>query len=55
MYTKEYLDKVVYTKYGFRKYSIEEIEKITEKNGMEIVESIEITKNYSYCIISKNV
>jgi hypothetical protein len=50
---KEYLDKIIYTKYGFNKYSVEEIENITENNGMEIMRTIEIKKNKSYCIISK--
>jgi ubiquinone/menaquinone biosynthesis C-methylase UbiE len=53
IYTKEYLDKIIYTKYGFNKYSIEEMENITKNNGMEIIKTIEIQKNKSYCIISK--
>jgi hypothetical protein len=31
------------------------MEKITQENGMKIIETIEINKNKSYCIISKNV
>ena len=53
IYTKEFLDKILYTKYGFKKYSVEEIIKMTKENGMEIIETIEIKKNKSYCIISK--
>jgi ubiquinone/menaquinone biosynthesis C-methylase UbiE len=55
IYTKEHLDKIMFSKYGFRKYSVGEMEKITIENGMEIIETIEIIKNKSYCIISRKV
>jgi ubiquinone/menaquinone biosynthesis C-methylase UbiE len=55
IYTKEFLNNIIYTKYGFNKYSVMELEKITEENGMKIIETIEIIKNKSYCIISKNI
>jgi ubiquinone/menaquinone biosynthesis C-methylase UbiE len=55
IYTKEYLDKIKYTKYGFNKYSKDELINITEENGMKIKEIVEIKKNKSYCIISENV
>jgi ubiquinone/menaquinone biosynthesis C-methylase UbiE len=54
MYTKEYFDKIIFTKYGFKKYTIEEIKKATENNGMRIIKIIEIRKNKLYCIISEN-
>nr|WP_255949254.1 class I SAM-dependent methyltransferase [Brucepastera parasyntrophica] len=54
IYTKEFLDKIIYTKYGFQKYTIEEIGKITEENGMRILDIVEITKKKSYCIIAGN-
>jgi ubiquinone/menaquinone biosynthesis C-methylase UbiE len=54
IYTKEYLNKIIFTKYGFNKYSIENIIKITEENGMKIIKIVEIKKNKSYCIISEN-
>jgi len=53
IYTKEYLNKIIYTKFGFNKYTVEEIKNITENNGMEILKTIEIKRNKSYCIISK--
>ena len=53
IYTKEYLDKMFHTKYGYNKYTFEEIKNITEKNGMEVLKIIEIKSNKSYCIISK--
>jgi cyclopropane fatty-acyl-phospholipid synthase-like methyltransferase len=54
IYTKEYLDKIVYTRYGFNKYTVDEIKNITEKNGMKIVAMKEIEKNKSFCIISEH-
>jgi SAM-dependent methyltransferase len=54
IYTRKYLDKIVYTKYGFNKYTVDDIKNLTENNGMSIIEIIEIQKDKSYCIISKN-
>lgn len=53
IFTKEFLDKLAYTNYGFNKYNIEEILEMTENNGMNIIKTIEIDKDKSYCIISK--
>lgn len=50
----KYIDKILYKKYGYKKYNFEEIKKVTEKYGMKIIKTIEIKKNKSYCIISKN-
>ena len=55
IYTKEYLDKTEFSKYGFIKYSKEDMIKLTEENGMKIIKIIEIKDNKSYCIISENV
>jgi len=55
IYTKEYLDKTEFSKYGFIKYSKEDMLKLTEENGMKIKNIVEIKKNKSYCIISENV
>jgi SAM-dependent methyltransferase len=52
LYTKEYLNRTFFTKYGFAKYTVAEIENITRTNGMNVIETIEIKKNKSYCIIS---
>ena len=54
IYTKEYLNKIIYTKYGFNKYSIEDLIKVTEENGMKINKIVEIKRNKIYCIISEN-
>ena len=55
IYTKEYLNKIIYTKYGFKKYTVYEIKNITEENVMKIIKTIEIRRNKSYCIISENI
>jgi ubiquinone/menaquinone biosynthesis C-methylase UbiE len=52
-YSKEFLENIIYTKYGFNKYTVEEIVKMTEKNGLKIIKTIEIKKGHSYCIISE--
>jgi len=44
---------VINIKSCFNKYTLNEIEKITEKYGMKILEIIEIRRNESYCIISE--
>lgn len=54
IYTKDFLDKLPYTKYVYNKYSVTELEKITKENGMELIETVEIIKNKSYCIIAKS-
>jgi ubiquinone/menaquinone biosynthesis C-methylase UbiE len=54
IYTKDKLDETIFSKYGFNKYSVKEMEDMTKENGMEIIETIEIVENKSYCIISKN-
>jgi ubiquinone/menaquinone biosynthesis C-methylase UbiE len=53
VYTKEWLDKLPYTKYGFSKYSNTKIKEITEQNGLLVEDIIEIEKNKSYCFITK--
>jgi SAM-dependent methyltransferase len=52
-HTKEYLDKIIYTKHGFQKYTAEQIEKSTKDNGLEVIKKIEIIKDKTYCIISR--
>lgn len=55
IYTKQFLDVLRYTTYGFDKFTVEEMKKITEENGMRVLKVIEIYKNISYCIVSENV
>ncbi|MVX65682.1 methyltransferase domain-containing protein [Clostridium chromiireducens] len=54
IYSKEWLDKIKYTEYGFSKYTPRELEEATSRNGLNIIELIETKKDISYCIISKN-
>jgi cyclopropane fatty-acyl-phospholipid synthase-like methyltransferase len=54
IYTKKFMDKIIYTKYGFNKYTVDEIENMTKNYGMEIRHTIEIKQNKSYCIIAEN-
>ena len=52
---KSHLDTLECTKHGFKKYTLEEIEKTTEDNGFEINKTVEINKNKTYAIIAENV
>ena len=55
IYSKKFLDTLRYTTYGFTKFTIEDLERITEENGMKIIKTIGIYKNISYCVISENI
>lgn len=55
IYSKEYLDKIKYTQFGFNKYTPEDLKDITKENGFEIIDLIEIKRNSSYCLIAKVV
>jgi len=52
-HTKHRLDKSELTKHGFKKYTLDEIEKITEDNGFKINKTFEIEKNGSYVMIAE--
>ena len=54
-YTRKFLDKFKLTQYRYKKYTLENLINITEKNKMKIIELKEIIKHESYCIISKNI
>ncbi|MFW2491938.1 class I SAM-dependent methyltransferase [Clostridium chromiireducens] len=54
IFSKEWLDKIKYTEYGFSKYTPRELEEVTTRNGLNVIELIETKKDISYCIISKN-
>ncbi|WP_297522916.1 hypothetical protein [uncultured Clostridium sp.] len=49
------LENIKYTDYGFNRYTVDELRKITVESGFEIVKLIEISKDKSYCLISKKV
>lgn len=54
-YSKEWLENIKYTDYGFNRYTVNELIEITVRSGFEIIELIEISKWKSYCVISKKV
>ncbi|MGL4670197.1 MAG: class I SAM-dependent methyltransferase, partial [Methanobacteriaceae archaeon] len=51
-YSKDWLDKLNYTKYGFSKYLLNEIKDLTEANNLKIINIIEIYNGNAFCIIS---
>ncbi|MFT8313263.1 MAG: class I SAM-dependent methyltransferase [Clostridium sp.] len=53
IYSKQWLDNIKYTRYGFSKYTPKELEEATLHNGLNVFRVIETKKNISYCIISK--
>jgi predicted fused transcriptional regulator/phosphomethylpyrimidine kinase len=50
-YSKEWLDKLRYTKYDFKKYDPEELENEVKKFGFKKVKIIEIKKDCAYCLL----
>lgn len=54
IYSKQWLDKIKYTQYGFTKYEPKELEIAVIRNGLSILQVIETKKDVSYCIISQN-
>ncbi|MDP4144075.1 MAG: class I SAM-dependent methyltransferase [Bacillota bacterium] len=53
IYSRQWLDNIKYTQYGFSKYTPKELEEATLSNGLKVVKIIETKKDVSYCIISK--
>lgn len=53
IYSKQWLDAVKYTQYGFSKYTPKELEEVTSRNGLNVFQVIETKKNISYCILSR--
>lgn len=52
-YMKEHLEKLMITKYDFKKYDITELEKLAVESGLEWMGIVEIEKNKSYSICVK--
>jgi ubiquinone/menaquinone biosynthesis C-methylase UbiE len=52
-YTKEFLDKIIFTRSGFKKYYFNDVVNLTNESELVIVKTIEIIKNESYCLISQ--
>ena len=53
IYLKEWLDKLPITQYGFSKYTVEQIEKITLESGFKIEHIIEVQSKKSVCVIAR--
>jgi len=53
IYSKQWLDNINYTQYGFLKYTPKELEEAALRNGLKVTQVIETKKNISYCIISR--
>lgn len=51
VYTKEFLDKLSYTKKGFRKFSPEELTELGRKSGFDNIEVSDIIKGKSFAVI----
>ena len=52
-YSKEWLDKLRYTRYGFSKNNMEDMLEMTTDCGLKIDRVIEISKGKAYCIVGK--
>jgi ubiquinone/menaquinone biosynthesis C-methylase UbiE len=53
LYLKEFLEKLPVTRYGYSKYTVEQIEKITADSGLKIERILEVQPGKSICIIVK--
>jgi ubiquinone/menaquinone biosynthesis C-methylase UbiE len=53
IYLKEDLDKLPITHYGFTKFTAEQIERITNENGLKVERIIEVQPRKSICVIAK--
>jgi ubiquinone/menaquinone biosynthesis C-methylase UbiE len=53
IYSKEWLDKLTYTQYGFSKYTIEQLQDLTKCSGLKIIKTVEIERTKSACIIAR--
>ena len=55
LYLKEWLEKLSVTRYGYSKYTAEQIEKITVDSGLKVEQILEIQPGKSICIIAKKI
>jgi ubiquinone/menaquinone biosynthesis C-methylase UbiE len=53
IYVKKWLDKLPITQYGFSKYTVEQIEKVTAEGGLKVEKIFEIQSQKSICVIAK--
>lgn len=52
-YTKQWLDKLPYTQYGFMKYEMSDLIKKVEEAGLEVFQIAELKQDVSYCMVIK--
>lgn len=50
-YTKEFLDTIAYTQYGFKKFKPDELVQLGKKAGFEKIEVKEISKGRSFIVV----
>jgi len=55
LYLGEWLEKLPITRYGYSKYTVEQIEKITAQSGLRIEHIIDIQPGKSICVIAKKI
>jgi ubiquinone/menaquinone biosynthesis C-methylase UbiE len=53
IYLKEDLDKLPVTRYGFTKFTVEQIEKATTESGLKVERIIEIEPQKSVCVVAR--
>jgi ubiquinone/menaquinone biosynthesis C-methylase UbiE len=53
LYLKEDLDKSPVTQYGFTKFTVEQIQKATNENGLKVERIIEVEAQKSVCVIAR--
>jgi len=53
LWIKEWLEKFPITQYGYAKFTVEQIEKITVESGLIVEQILEIEDGNSICIIAK--
>jgi len=54
IYLKEWLDKLPVTRYGFTKFTAEQIEKATAESELKIERIVEIEARKSICVVARN-
>ena len=53
LYLKDWLEKLPVTRYGYSKYTAEQIKKITAESGLKIERILEVQPGKSICVIAR--
>jgi Methylase involved in ubiquinone/menaquinone biosynthesis len=51
-YGKDFLDRMPHAKYGYEKYTAEQVVTMTEKSELEVIRVVELMPGESYCIVA---